>query len=120
MSAKLQGLSASLLAVTLLLLAFTPNLPSAALALGLAGAFAVVFKVSNESRIQLNVPDALRGRIISVYFFLGSGTAPLSSVLIAGAMGWAGARQGLVIMTILALTFMAILRVVQDVRGASM
>lgn len=101
--AKFQSLSTPLLAGALLILALTPNLLSASFALGLAGAFAVVFKVSNESSIQLSVPDALRGRVLSVYFFLSSGSAPFSSLLIAGAMSFLGVRQGIVLMAVLAL-----------------
>ena len=109
----LQVLSASSLAVTLLLLASTRGLLSASLTLMLAGAFAVIFKVSNESSIQLSVPDALRGRVISVYFFLGSGSAPLSSLLIAGAMGWMGPRQGLVVVALLAVILIVLQQVVR-------
>ena len=109
--AKLQVLSVSLLASTLILLAFMPGLLSASITLGLTGAFAVVFKVSNETSIQLNVPDALRGRVISVYFFLSSGSAPLSSLLVAGMMGIVGPRPGLMMMAGLALIAIGIQQV---------
>ena len=112
-TATLQMVSAALLAGMLVLLALAPTLLSASFALGLAGAFAVVFKVSNESSIQLHVPDALRGRVVSVYFFLGSGSAPLSSLLIAGAMGWVGPRLGLLLVALLALVAIGVQHVVK-------
>lgn len=55
-----------LLSLTLILFAFCTSLWSALLVLVVAGFFEMVFMVTNQTLLQLSIPDNLRGRVTSV------------------------------------------------------
>jgi MFS family permease len=54
------------LSLTLILFAFCTTLWSALLVLVVAGFFEMVFMITNQTLLQLSIPDNLRGRVTSV------------------------------------------------------
>lgn len=65
-------------------LGFVRNVPAALFLLALVGWGTVTQLVTMNTMIQVEVPDALRGRVFSVYFWALQGVAPFGSVVI----GW--------------------------------
>jgi MFS family permease len=88
----LLGLTAlvPVLGVTLALLA----------ALGFAG---IMFTTSANTLLQLTVPDALRGRVLSLYWMLFAGSTPVGALLIGALSRSIGVPETLVICASLAL-----------------
>lgn len=79
-----------ILGVTLALLA----------ALGFAG---IMFTTSANTLLQLTVPDALRGRVLSLYWMLFAGSTPVGALLIGVLSRSIGVPETLVICAALAL-----------------
>lgn len=71
-------------ALLLLLLAPLHTLALCGVALLLVGAAFTVYTSMSNSTVQLAAPDRLRGRAMSVYFYVFNGTAPLGGLL----AGW--------------------------------
>jgi MFS family permease len=78
------------LGVTLVLLA----------ALGFAG---IMFTTSANTLLQLTVPDALRGRVMSLYWMLFAGSTPVGALLIGALSRSIGVPETLTICASLAL-----------------
>jgi predicted MFS family arabinose efflux permease len=72
-----------LVGVFLVLFSQTRSLPLALLALTGVGGFSIMFLATTNSMLQVTVPDALRGRVTSIYM-LDRGLAP-AGALLAGA-----------------------------------
>lgn len=72
-----------LLSLSLIGFAFSPNLWVALLLLAISGFFEMIFLTTNQTLLQLSIPDELRGRVTSIVS-LNAGLAPLGS-LVAGA-----------------------------------
>lgn len=66
--------------ILLLGVAFSPSFPFALVFLGLAGFAMIVFGMSAQIRIQEEVPDALRGRVLAVYSLVFQGLMPVGGV----------------------------------------
>jgi MFS family permease len=60
--------------------------------LALTGWMMVTFTASANSTIQVNTPDHLRGRVMSVYSLVFAGVAPLGSLFAGSLAGRFGAR----------------------------
>jgi predicted MFS family arabinose efflux permease len=69
-------------------LGFVRNMPLALLLLILVGWGTVTQLVTMNTIIQVDVPDGLRGRVFSVYFWALQGVAPFGSIFI----GWVAQR----------------------------
>lgn len=70
-------------------MAFTSNLPITLGLIAVIGYGSVTQLVMMNTLIQMNVPDALRGRVFAVYLWALQGVAPFGSLLIgASAQGW--------------------------------
>jgi MFS family permease len=69
-------------------------------ALGFAG---ISFSTAANTIIQLQVPDALRGRVISIYFTLFAGSTPIGGLLIGGAASLFGVPDALLLCAVLCL-----------------
>lgn len=67
--------------VSLVLFAWTRNLPLALLLLAMLGASALVAVNATNAMLQQSVPDAWRGRVIGLYSMAFAGTAPLGGLL---------------------------------------
>jgi MFS family permease len=63
-------------------------------ALGFAG---ISFATTANSLLQLNVPDELRGRVMSLYMLLFAGSTPIGGLLIGTISGWLGVSAALLI-----------------------
>ncbi len=70
------------------------------IALGFAG---ITFAVSANTLLQLNSPDALRGRIMGLYTLLFSGSTPIGGYLIGVLSDKFGVQAALLICAILSL-----------------
>ncbi|HET7038069.1 MAG TPA: MFS transporter [Thermomicrobiaceae bacterium] len=86
------------------------------------GFLSITFTSTANSRLQLNAPGELRGRVMSLYIFFNAGTAPLGTFL----LGWLGERYNVqlavgamdamcVVGVLLALFYLARLRSRQPV-----
>lgn len=93
-------------------LAFTPNPMLAAPVLAVCGFGMLSLLVSANSTVQLSIPDALRGRVMSLYSFVLAGMGPpgalIASALI-GREGPLGPRWGLVALAALGALALAVL-----------
>jgi predicted MFS family arabinose efflux permease len=75
--------SAAILACTgILALAFVRRFSIAAPALFLVGFFAIVVTASCNTTLQINAPDGLRGRVMSLYSLVFGGSVPLGALLV--------------------------------------
>ena len=66
--------------VTIFIFSLMSNLWTGALTLVLMGISQMVFMTTNQTLLQLNIPDELRGRVTSIYM-LDQGLVPLGTVL---------------------------------------
>jgi len=64
------------------------------IALGFAG---ILFSTSANTLLQLNVPDALRGRVMSLYMLLFAGSTPIGGLLIGSLSNVIGVSETLLI-----------------------
>lgn len=98
-------LGAVLLLLSGLGLALAPGALVAAVVLACCGFSMLTFLISANSSVQLTVPNALRGRVMSVYSLVLVGSGPLgaliSSTLIAQG-NWLGPTWGLIALVLLA------------------
>ena len=74
----------SIMLVSLMLVFFglSSHLAMALIFLGLVGMFNMAFRIANNSLVQTRIPDALRGRITSIYV-IDHGVQPIGSPLLA-------------------------------------
>lgn len=76
---------AAVLGVAEVVLSMIRQFPAASVTFGIAGASMVLFTATVNTTLQLNVPDNLRGRIMSVYSLVMGGLTPIGS-LVAGTL----------------------------------
>ncbi len=69
-------------------------------ALGFAG---ITFSTTANTLLQLNVPDHLRGRVLSLYFLLFAGSTPIGGLLIGTASDVFGVPAALLLCAALCL-----------------
>jgi MFS family permease len=102
---RLMLMRRGVLLFSLAFLAFvmSPNLPLAALALVACGLGMIVTMVNAQATVQLLVPDALRGRVMSIYMLVFSGFVPFGALLVSQLVGRLGPRWGLLVVGLLGL-----------------
>ena len=83
------------LGVSFLLFTLTPNLWTAAVVLVACGLGMILTMVNAQATVQLMVPDALRGRAMSVYMLVFAGFIPFGALLATQLAGHLGVRTGL-------------------------
>ncbi|HHW41075.1 MAG TPA: MFS transporter [Syntrophomonadaceae bacterium] len=83
------------LCVFQLFLSLNRSYPLALLFLGLMGWSMITFVSTVNTTLQLNVPDNLRGRVMSVYSLVFLGVTPLGSLFSGGIAHMGGAPAGL-------------------------
>jgi MFS family permease len=66
------------------------SVPVDVVLLFVCGIFFTSYTANSNARIQLDSPDHLRGRILSLYYYAWNGIAPLGALII----GWLSARGG--------------------------
>jgi MFS family permease len=79
------GLGALTLGIAEILLSFTGSFPVALVLMFIAGVGGIGMAATANTVIQLSVPDALRGRVMSVYTTVFAGSTPVGG-LVAGAI----------------------------------
>ena len=84
-------------------LAFVTGLYLATAVLFLVGLGAIVYTALSNTTIQLNTPDALRGRVMSVYAFAFLGITPVGNLFIGGVAQLAGVRASIFVGGLLGL-----------------
>jgi len=88
---------AVLLCTGLLALSRVTRPDVAAAELFLAGLGMVLFTATANSTIQLETPDALRGRVMSTYALVFNGLAPFGALMMGGLIGTWGVPAGLTV-----------------------
>jgi MFS family permease len=78
------------LGVALFAIAPLHSIAAVALLLFATGLFSALWTTTSQSILQLSAPDRLRGRVLSLYWFVFAGLTPLGSILI----GLLAARGG--------------------------
>jgi MFS family permease len=76
---------ATVLGIAEVVLSITRQFPAAAVMLGVAGASMVFFTATVNTMLQLDAPDHLRGRVMSMYSLLHGGLTPIGA-LVAGTL----------------------------------
>jgi len=107
-----------------LVLAGTTSYPVALLAVFVAGVGAIGTAISANSLVQITVPGPLRGRVMSVYTTVFSGSTPIGNGLTGGVGGLWGtpaalAMNGAVTLAAEAVAALAVLRGVVPRAGQS-
>ncbi|MBX6343278.1 MAG: MFS transporter, partial [Thermomicrobiaceae bacterium] len=97
-------------AFTLLLgaLALSTWLPLTLGILVVLGFASITFTATANARLQLNAPPELRGRVMSLYIFLFSGTAPIGSLTIGTIADQLGVRVAVGVATALCVVGVAL------------
>jgi MFS family permease len=80
-SMRLLLTSAAVFAAFMLILAHAPNMPIALAILVCTGILSVSFNATNNTLIQVEAREELRGRVLSVYTLLMIGSTPFGSVI---------------------------------------
>jgi MFS family permease len=80
-SMRLLLTSAVAFAASMLVLAQAPNMPIALLMLVCTGMLSVSFDATNNTLLQIEAREDVRGRVLSLYMFLMVGTTPLGSAM---------------------------------------
>ena len=78
------------------LLVVAPNLPVAALAMGMRGFCIEICRTGILALLQISVPDTLRGRLMSTQFLLQQGASSLGVALVGSAAAVWGLRTPIV------------------------
>jgi len=63
----------------------------------LAGLGTVMFTATANSTVQMETPDALRGRVMSMYALVFNGLAPFGALMMGGIIGTWGLPVGLIV-----------------------
>lgn len=98
-------------------LALAPDLVTASIVLLCAGAGQIMFTVSANSSVQLNTPDRVRGRVMSVYTLVFAGMSPAGALLVGFLMSRLGVRVGVAALAAMAVTAILALRIQPTARN---
>jgi MFS family permease len=80
-SMRLLLISAATFAASIMVLAHAPDMPTALVMLVCTGILSVSFNATNNTLLQVEAREDVRGRVLSLYMFLMIGTTPLGSVV---------------------------------------
>jgi predicted MFS family arabinose efflux permease len=80
-SLRLLLLSAGAFGAAMLVLAAAPNLPAALLILIVTGILSVLFNATNNTLLQVEAREDIRGRVLALYMFLMIGSTPLGGAI---------------------------------------
>ena len=81
----------------MILVGFTHHFWSAAIMLFVMGFAGIIFMTSANTTVQITSPDALRGRLMSLYTFVFAGVAPIGSLVLGGIVEVLGAPAGFMV-----------------------
>jgi MFS family permease len=85
----------TLVSVGLIMTARAPSLPIACLSLGLTGAGLIMFLASSNSVIQSDVPDNVRGRVMSLWVLTFGAGLPVGSLIAGQLAEWLGTANAI-------------------------
>jgi MFS family permease len=91
---ELIQIGAVAVSLAVLCLGFARSYPVAAALVFTGGLSMVLFTSTNNSFVQMQVPDELRGRVMSVHTMLFVGSTPLGAMLTGGVMDLWGPAAG--------------------------
>lgn len=80
-SMRLLLVAAAVFGGSMLILAHTPTLPLTLVMLVLVGILSVLFNATNNTLIQVEADERLRGRVLALYMFLMVGSTPIGSTV---------------------------------------
>ena len=80
-SIRLLLISAAAFGASILVLAHAPDMPTALVMLVCTGMLSVSFNATNNTLLQVEAREDVRGRVLSLYMFLMIGTTPLGSAV---------------------------------------
>jgi len=89
--------------------ALSTNLLLSALSLVIVGFAGISFLARTNTALQTAVPDALRGRVMSVYILLLMGVAPIGAVQLGALAHFTGAPRALAAEALLAVALLGLL-----------
>jgi MFS family permease len=95
-----------------LLLSAIRNFWVAMFILTLVGFSQIVFMANCNSTLQLEVPDRMRGRLMSLYAIVFVGVTPLGSIIVGTIAEWFGVAAAYALAGVAALTFIVVLGLV--------
>jgi MFS family permease len=96
-------IAAGIFSLLLGIVALTTNYFLAAVILMALGYAGIIFTTTASTLLQLRVPDALRGRVTSLYLLLFMGSTPIGGLLVGtSAHAW-GVPTALVLCAVLCL-----------------
>lgn len=84
------------LGAALVLLGWSSWYPVSLVLVAAGGAASIVVSVTANTRLQLLVPDQLRGRVMGIYVLLMGGTTPIGSFLLGQVSGHVGPQTALI------------------------
>jgi MFS family permease len=90
-------IGAIILSAFQMLIAFVSNFYLAVLVLFLIGFGSIIFTALTNTTIQLNTPDELKGRTMSIYSFVFMGITPIGNLLIGGIASIIGVKAAIFI-----------------------
>jgi MFS family permease len=80
-SMQLLLISAATFAASIMVLGHAPDMPTALVMLACTGILSVAFNATNNTLLQVEAREDVRGRVLSLYTFLMIGTTPLGSAV---------------------------------------
>jgi MFS family permease len=90
--------------VMVALAALAPSLPVELVTLALVGGASISFMATGNSTLQLQADPSMRGRVMSLWFVAFQGSTPIGGPIVGWAMAVLGARAGLGLGAIAALS----------------
>lgn len=96
-------IGASIFSVVLLLVGLSTWLPLTLVLLVILGFASITFTSTANTRLQLLVPDALRGRVMSLYFLCFAGTTPIGGMLTGVLAGRLGVQPTVLILALICM-----------------
>jgi predicted MFS family arabinose efflux permease len=107
-SLRLLLISAGAFGGAMLVLSAAPNLPAALLILVFTGILSVLFNATNNTLLQVEAREDIRGRVLSLYMFLMIGSTPLGGAITGFVANASSVRISLLINASVCLIGLAI------------
>ena len=107
-SMRLLLISAAAFGASILVLAHAPDMPTALVMLVYTGMLSVSFNATNNTLLQVEAREDIRGRVLSLYMFLMIGTTPVGSAITGSIANTFDVRAALQVNAVLCLVGLAL------------
>jgi MFS family permease len=107
-SMRLLLISAAAFGASILVLAHAPDMPTALVMLVCTGMLSVSFNATNNTLLQVEAREDIRGRVLSLYMFLMIGTTPVGSAITGSIANTFDVRVALQVNAVLCLVGLAL------------